>query len=66
MSYVAHQYSRVSFYSSVEVNLTLYYGGVLPKDHCVKVPWEYINVCGGYSDQFCKIPHTIYIHMVSF
>ena len=59
MSYVAHQYSRVSFYSSVEVNLTLYYGGVLPKDHCVKVPWE-------YSDQFCKIPHTAYIHMVSF
>ena len=33
----------------------------LPKDHCVQVPWEYINVCG-YSDQFCKIPHTTYIH----
>ena len=32
----------------------------LPKDHCVQVPWEYINVCG-YSDQFCKLPHT-YIH----
>ena len=32
----------------------------LPKDHCVQVPWQYINVCG-YSDQFCKIPHT-YIH----
>ena len=31
-----------------------------PKDHCVQVPWEYINVCG-YSDQFCKLPHT-YIH----
>ena len=29
----------------------------LPKDHCVQVPWQYINVCG-YSDQFCKIPHT--------
>ena len=26
----------------------------LPKDHCVQVPWEYINVCG-YSDQFCKL-----------
>ena len=26
-------------------------------DHCVQVPWEYINVCG-YNDQFCKIPHT--------
>ena len=26
----------------------------LPKDHCVQVLWEYINVCG-YSDQFCKI-----------
>ena len=24
----------------------------LPKDHCVQVPWEYINVCDcGYSDQ---------------
>ena len=33
----------------------------LPKDHCVQVPWEYIDVCG-YSDQFCKIPHTYYIH----
>ena len=32
----------------------------LPKDQCVQVPWQYINVCG-YSDQFCKIPHT-YIH----
>ena len=29
MSYVAHQYSRVDFYSSLEVNLSLYYGGVL-------------------------------------
>ena len=29
----------------------------LPKDPCVQVPWEYINVCG-YSDQFCKIAHT--------
>ena len=25
----------------------------LPKDHCVQIPWEYINVCG-HSDQFCK------------
>ena len=35
----------------------------LPKDHCVQVPWQYINVCG-YSDQFCKIPHTYtyYVH----
>ena len=34
----------------------------LPKDHCVPVSWEYINVCG-YSDQFCKLPHTYtYIH----
>ena len=32
----------------------------LSKDHCVQVPWQYINVCG-YSDQFCKIPHTYYI-----
>ena len=32
----------------------------LPKDHCVQVPWDYINVCG-YSDQFCKILHTLYI-----
>ena len=29
----------------------------LPKDHCVQVPWQYINVCG-YSDEFCKLPHT--------
>ena len=38
----------------------------LPKDHCVQVPWEYINVCG-YSDQFCKLPHTYtttYIHIL--
>ena len=33
----------------------------LPKDHCFQVPWQYINVCG-YSDQFCKIPHTYYVH----
>ena len=35
----------------------------LPKDHCVQVPWEYIDVCG-YSDQFCKTPRirTYYIH----
>ena len=32
----------------------------LLKDHCVQVPWEYSNACG-YSDQFCKIPHT-YLH----
>ena len=25
----------------------------LPKDHCVQVPWKYIEVCG-YSDPFCK------------
>ena len=36
----------------------------LPKNHCVQVPWEYINVCG-YSDQFCQNyhihTHTTYI-----
>ena len=37
---------------SVEVTCVM-----LPKDPCVQVPWEYINVCG-YSDQFCKIAHT--------
>ena len=48
----------------------------LPKDHCVRVPWEYVNVCG-YSDQFCKTStkittyniHTTYRmsdHIVSF
>ena len=36
----------------------------LPKDHCVQVPWKYINVCG-YSDQFCKLPHT-YIHIHTY
>ena len=39
--------------TSVEVTCV-----TLPKDHCVQVPWEYINVCG-YSDQFCKLPHTL-------
>ena len=29
VSNVAHQYSRVDFYLSVEVNLSLYYGGVV-------------------------------------
>ena len=45
--------------TSVEVTCV-----TLPKDHCVQVPWKYINVCG-YSDQFCKkLPHTYtyYIH----
>ena len=32
----------------------------LPKDHCVQVPWQCINVCG-YSDQICKMT-TYYIH----
>ena len=36
--------------TSVEVTCV-----TLPKDHCVQVPWEYINVCG-YSDQFSKLP----------
>ena len=36
--------------TSVEVTCV-----TLPEDHCVQVPWEYINVCG-YSDQFCKLP----------
>ena len=35
----------------------------LPKDHCVQAQWEYINVCG-YSNQFCKIPHTYYIRYI--
>ena len=50
--------------TSVEVTCV-----TLPKDHCVQVPREYINVCG-YSDQFCKLPrtytyyilHTYYVH----
>ena len=29
MSYMAHQYSRVDIYSSVEVNLSKYYDGVV-------------------------------------
>ena len=35
--------------TSVEVTCV-----TLPKDHCIQVSWEYINVCG-YRDQFCKI-----------
>ena len=46
--------------TSVEVTCV-----TLPKDRCVQVPWEYMNVCG-YSDQFCKNyhihTHTYYIH----
>ena len=38
--------------TSVEVTCV-----TLPKDHCVQVPWENINICG-YSDQFGKLPHT--------
>ena len=41
-------------YSLTSVEVTCV---TLPKDHCVQVRWEYINVCG-YSDQFCKLPHT--------
>ena len=48
--------------TSVEVTCV-----TLPKDHCVQVPWEYINVCG-YSDQFCKNYHihtyTYCIHIL--
>ena len=40
--------------TSVEVTCV-----TLPKDHCVQVPWKYINVCG-YNDQFCKL-YTTYI-----
>ena len=39
----------------------------LPKDHCVQVPWEYINVCE-YNDQFCNLKYHIlhtYIHITS-
>ena len=43
--------------TSVEVTCV-----TVPKDHCVQVPWEYVNVCG-YSDEFCKLPHT-YIHIL--
>ena len=42
--------------TSVEVTCV-----TLHKDHCVQVPWEYINVCG-YSDQFCKNT-TYYVHV---
>ena len=39
MSYVAHQYSRVDFYSSLEVNLSLYYGGVTIRYESDDVIW---------------------------
>ena len=32
VSYVANQYSRVDFYPSLEINLSLYYGGVLTRE----------------------------------
>ena len=31
----------------------------LPKDYCVQVQWEYINVCG-YSDQFLQNDHILH------
>ena len=37
VSYVAHQYSRVDFYSSLEVNLSLYYGGVINNIRCYQI-----------------------------
>ena len=37
----------------------------LPKDHCVQVPWQYINVCG-YSDQFLQITTYIHIHTYTY
>ena len=40
--------------TSVEVTCV-----TLPKDYCVQVPWEYVNVCG-YSDQFCKLPTKVH------
>ena len=36
----------------------------LPMDHCVQVPWEYINVCA-YSDQFCKTYHILHITYIN-
>ena len=33
----------------------------LRKDHCVQVPWDYINVWDTVII-FVKIPHTTYIH----
>ena len=47
VSYVAHQYSRVDFYSSLEVNLSLYYGGV--EQMRANKPWRYLVmffICG--------------------
>ena len=46
MSNVAHQYSRVDFYLSVEVNLGLYYGGVL----------GYILYFGGHFEKSALTP----------
>ena len=41
--------------TSVEVTCV-----TIPKDHCVQVPWEYINVCG-YSDQFYETNQNYHI-----
>ena len=43
VSFVAHQYSRVGFYSSVEINLGLYYGGVA----IFHAPW--FTVCRNWT-----------------
>ena len=46
--------------ASVEVTCV-----TLPKDYCVQVAFEYINVCG-YSDQFCKKYHLLHIHIHTY
>ena len=45
MSYVAHQYSRVDFYSSLEVNLSLYYGGVTHACNLLFALFELVRLC---------------------
>ena len=56
MSNVAHQYSRVDFYLSVEVNLSLYYGGVLS---IIGFVTEVKQVLVGHRTQNCHLSDVV-------
>ena len=59
MSYVAHQYSRVDFYSSLEVNLSLYYGGVGSEWEVTRQLGQLCVHCIGKVDNNCTMQLAI-------
>ena len=65
MSYVAHQYSRVNFYSSLEVNLSLYYGGVTYYRIIYKQnPFNIISRAGGSTLNLDGFSVKIIFHII--